>query len=176
MSEMNNLKQIRELYGATQEQVATAVNVNRVTVANWESGNSVASASNQEKLSIYFGIAPEFFYDRELDDKAKELIIDTGKKAREIVSSSKGTRNKEDEYHHAFETMTFNSAMQGYMLSMKILLAKADDGDLDSLKTASLINKKMGNRLDAIIKVRETEEADGGPSIADLLKKIEDTN
>ena len=59
---MNNLKEIREIYGATQEVVAAAINVNRVTVANWENGNSVASGSNQEKLSIYYGIGPEFFY------------------------------------------------------------------------------------------------------------------
>ena len=37
---MNNLKEIRELYGSTQEAVASAINVNRVTVANWENGNS----------------------------------------------------------------------------------------------------------------------------------------
>ena len=61
---MNNLKQIRELYGATQEQISSAINVNRVTVANWESGNSVASSSNQEKLSIYYGIGPEYFYEK----------------------------------------------------------------------------------------------------------------
>ena len=48
---MNNLRIIRELYGATQEQVAQAINVNRVTVANWENGTSVASSSNREKLS-----------------------------------------------------------------------------------------------------------------------------
>ena len=59
---MNNLKIIRELYGATQEQVAKAINVNRVTVANWENGTSVASSSNQEKLSFYYGIGSEFFY------------------------------------------------------------------------------------------------------------------
>jgi len=176
MSVTNNIRQIRELYGATQEQVATAVNVNRVTVANWENGNSIASASNQEKLSMYFGIGPEFFYDKQLDDRAKQIIIDTGNKEREIVASSKGTRSKEDEYHQAFETMTFHSAMQRYMISMKILLAKADDGDLDSLMTAALINKKMGARLDAIVELRKAEEADGEPSIADLLKKIEDAN
>ena len=40
---MNNLKLIREIYGATQEQIAEAIGVNRVTVANWEIGASVAS-------------------------------------------------------------------------------------------------------------------------------------
>ena len=71
---MNNLKQIRELYGATQEQIAQAINVNRVTVANWENGTSVASSSNQEKLSIYYGIGPEYFYEKELDEVAKKIV------------------------------------------------------------------------------------------------------
>ena len=68
MKKYNNLKQIREIYGATQEQIAEAISVNRVTVANWEAGNSVASGSNREKLSIYYGIGPEFFYDKELTE------------------------------------------------------------------------------------------------------------
>lgn len=54
----NNLKQIREIYGATQEQIARALSVNRVTVANWESGSTVASNANREKMSIYYGIGP----------------------------------------------------------------------------------------------------------------------
>ena len=74
MKKYNNLKQIREIYGATQEQIAEAISVNRVTVANWESGNSVASGSNREKLSIYYGIGPEFFYDKELTEDAKEYL------------------------------------------------------------------------------------------------------
>lgn len=61
MAEINNLRQIREIYGATQEQVAKAIAVNRVTVANWEAGNSIASSANREKLSLYYGIGPEYF-------------------------------------------------------------------------------------------------------------------
>ena len=34
MATINNLRLIRELYGATQEQVARALSVNRMTVAN----------------------------------------------------------------------------------------------------------------------------------------------
>ena len=87
---MNNLKQIRELYGATQEQIASAINVNRVTVANWESGNSVASSSNQERLSIYYGVGPEYFYEKELDETARQILLNTAAKAREIVVKSDG--------------------------------------------------------------------------------------
>ena len=66
---MNNLKKIREIYGATQEHVANAVGVNRVTIANWENGSSLASATNREKLSIFYGIGPEFFYDKAFEHK-----------------------------------------------------------------------------------------------------------
>ena len=74
MAEINNLRQIREIYGATQEQVAKAIAVNRVTVANWEAGNSIASSANREKLSLYYGIGPEYFYEKPLDEDAKKIV------------------------------------------------------------------------------------------------------
>ena len=169
----NNLKQIRELYGATQEQVATAINVNRVTVANWESGNSIASSSNQEKLSIYYGIGPEYFYKKELDDVARQLISDTSEKAREILVHSHGKQVKEEVFHNAFKIMTFKEALNRYMLSMKVLLATADSGELDKLRTAVLINKKMGARLEAIIKLREDESTGDEPTLYELIEQME---
>ena len=170
---MNNLKQIREIYGATQEQVAQAINVNRVTVANWESGTSVASSSNQEKLSIYYGIGPEHFYEKALDDEAKQLVLDTSARDRELAEKSEGKRVKEQDFHKIFESITFKQAMEQYMFSMKMLLATADSGELDKLRTAALINRKMGARLDAIIDLREQEESSGEPSLFDLIEKVE---
>lgn len=168
---MNNLKQIREIYGATQEQIAEALAVNRVTVANWESGNSTASSGNREKLSIYFGIAPEYFYEKELDDIAKQLIINTAAKAKSLTEQSSGKLNKEADFHEFFESLTFQDAMDRYMISMKMLLATADSGKLQKLKTASLINKKMGERLDAIIELREKEATSDEPSLFALLNE-----
>lgn len=170
---INNLKLIRDLYGATQEQVAIAINVNRVTVANWESGNSIASSSNQEKLSMYYGVGPEYFYKKELDEAARQLVVDTSTKAREVLEQSQGKRVKEDDFHKAFETMSFKEAMNRYMFSMKMLLATADSGELNKLKTAVLINKKMGNRLEAIIELREQEVRENQPSLHELLEEIE---
>lgn len=170
---MNNLKQIREMYGATQEQVAQAINVNRVTVTNWENGLSVASSSNQEKLSIYYGIGPEYFYEKELDNEAKQLVINTSARAQELTKESDGKRVKERDFHRMFEAVTFKQAMEQYMFSMKMLLATADSGDLDKLKTAALINKKMGARLDAIIDLREQEVKSGEPSLFDLIEEVE---
>ena len=172
---MNNLKQIRELYGATQEQIAQAINVNRVTVTNWENGTSVASSSNQEKLSIYYGIGPEYFYEKELDEVAKKMVIDTSTRAQELTRNSQGKRVKEQDFHKIFESVTFKQAMAQYMFSMKMLLATADSGELDKLKTAALINRKMGVRLDAIIDLREQEEGSGEPSLFDLIEEVENS-
>lgn len=170
---MNNLKMIRELYGATQEQVASAINVNRVTVANWESGGSVASSSNQEKLSLYYGVGPDYFYEKELDDEARRLIVEASAKAKEVVKKSGGKANKEKDFSKAFETITFATAMSRYMFSMKMLLATADSGELEKLRIASLINKKMGARLDAIIQLREEEDKADEPSLHDLLEQVQ---
>ena len=169
----NNLKEIRELYGATQEAVASAINVNRVTVANWENGNSTASSSNQEKLSIYYGIGPEFFYEKELTEEAKELVLKTSAHARELVKKSNGTCSKENDFHEMFEALSFSEAISRYVISMKLLLATTDKADLEKLKAAALVNEKMGKRLQAIIEMREAEEADPEQkSLFDLIEEI----
>ena len=162
------------MYGATQEQVASAIGVNRVTVANWESGNSIASASNQEKLSIYYGVGPEYFYEKELDDVASKLVIDTGEKARKVERESEGKRNKAD-FRKMFESLTFKEAMRQYMFAMKMLLATADSGELDKLQTALLINQKMGHRLEAIINLRKAEIVENEPSLYELLESSDGT-
>ena len=130
----NNLKQIREIYGATQEQIARALSVNRVTVANWESGSTVASNANREKMSIYYGIGPEFFYEQELSEDAKQQILRTAEKERNVVKQSDGHKNKQEDFERMFHELSFDKAMRDYMMSMKILLAKVDDADLETLR------------------------------------------
>ena len=169
---VNNLKQIREIYGATQEHIACALSVNRVTVANWESGATTASSANQEKLSMYYGIGPEFLYEQELTEQVKQMIRNTASTEKSVVDHSGGKRNKQEDFHTMFENLSFGQIMQDYMLAMKMLLAKADDGDLDKLKTALTINQKMGHRLEAIIYLREQEEKNGDPSLSALLQEI----
>lgn len=155
---MNNLKKIRDLYGATQEHVAKSIGVNRVTLANWENDSSMASKTNQEKLSIFYGIGPEFFYNKELDAIAESMVIDTAKKEKNVTEQSMGVRNKAEDLSQLFSKTSFDSAMRKYMFAMKIMLATADNGSLDDLKKALLINNKMGKRLEAFIALREQEE------------------
>ena len=158
MKSINNLRLIRETYGATQEQIARALSVNRVTVANWENGSSKPSSSNREKMSLYYGIGPDFFYERELTDDAKALIIDMANRERAIVAESNGAANKQDDFSVAFAKVSFDQMMEKYMITTKILLAKADDADLETLRTAVELHKKMGRRLEAYLKIREHEE------------------
>ena len=127
MTSINNLKQIREIYGATQEQIARALSVNRVTVANWENGSTMASSANREKMSIYYGIGPEFFYEQELTDQVKQMIRQTAEKEQTVVSESDGKKNKQEDFHKMFEAVSFDRVMRDYMMFTKILLAKADD-------------------------------------------------
>lgn len=172
---MNNLKDIREIYGATQEEIASAIGVNRVTVANWELGKSTPSAINQERLSLYYGIGPEFFFKESLNDTVKQMIRGTSDKAQAIVAQSNGKRNKAREYRETFDNTPFPIVMKRYMNAMKMLLATADHADLNELQTALLINTKMGRRLQAFIDVRKAEEEASEPSLFDLLDQLGDS-
>ena len=167
--QINNLKQIREIYGATQEQIARALSVNRVTVANWENGTTMASSANREKMSMYYGIGPEFFYEQELTDQIKQMVRQTAEKEQSIVSQSNGMENKPEDFHELFDAISFDSVLRDYMMSTKILLAKADDADLDTLRTALTINQKLGKRLAVIVRLREEEERNGDVTLAELV-------
>jgi len=176
MDKLNNLKKIREIYGATQEEIAKAINVNRVTISKWESGSSRASNSNLERLSFFFGIGPEFFYEKELSDSARELILKTAQHAAEVEKESAGQRCKTNDFHEMFSKITFERAIDSFMFAMKMLLATAENGKLEDLKTAELIHKKMGVRLRNIIELREAEEKakaeDDEETLFDLMDKF----
>jgi len=54
---MNNLKNIREIYGITQEEIAKAINVNRATISNWENQeDKKASSASLEELVLSFSM------------------------------------------------------------------------------------------------------------------------
>ena len=142
------------------------------TVSPWQTGKT-AHLLPPAVTRIYYGIGPEYFYEKELDEVAKKIVTDTSARAQELTEKSEGKRVKEQDFHKMFESITFKQAMEQYMFSMKMLLATADSGELDKLKAAALINRKMGTRLDAIIALREQEEKSGEPSLFDLIEKVE---
>lgn len=165
---MNNLKLIREIYGATQSEIATALGVSRVTIAKWETDlENRVSQSVVEKMSLFYGIGPEFFYDLELSAECKQILVNSSNKAREI-DEAKHTK-KEDQFKEIFSNTSFDEAISRYMFSMKVLLGLSDEGKLEDLKIVHQINEKMNARLDAIIKVREK---DTGESISELVDKL----
>ena len=180
MKQINNIKKIREIYGITQEQIAEAINVNRVTVANWESNASRASSGNLEKLSIFFGVGPEFFYEKELNDNITNILLKNAQRANEIESHSEGKRCKANEFNSLFSKTSFLQALKKYVFSMKMLLATAEDGTLDDLTTAVLVNKKLGERLESIINLKREEEKAKSEkkedTLRDLIDKLSNSN
>lgn len=159
MNSYNNVKKIREIYGATQEEIAKVAGVNRSTVSQWETGAIKASNSKLEKLSIFYGIGPECFYELpDIDDTRREMLINSAKKEKLVREKTENKRNKVDEFSEMLQSLSFNEARARFMLSMKLLLSTADDGQLKDLELAYEINHKMAKRLDAIIKLRKAEE------------------
>lgn len=167
---MNNLKYIREIYGITQEEIARAINVNRATISNWEQqDNKRASNSSLEKLSLFYGIGPEYFYDVEISEEVRNMLIKNSKRQQKIEQESNGEHTKANDFSKMFSSLTFNDAVEHYMTSTKLLLATADDGPLEKLETALIINKKMGARLESIVNIRKQEIANNEQSMSDLL-------
>lgn len=178
MNTYNNIKKIREIYGATQDEVAKVASVNRSTVSQWETGATKASNTKLEKLSLFFGVGPESFYELEdVDEIRREMIICSAKKAQDIQENSEGKKNKVEDFSKMMEKITFKEARSRFMFSMKILLATADNSELEDLKVAYAINQKMARRLEAIIEIREEEEKakkeNNEETLFDLLDSFE---
>lgn len=174
---MNNLKSIREIYGITQDEIAKAINVNRATISNWENQeDKKASSSSLEKLSLFYGIGPEFFYDEALNDTVRKMLVQNSKHQRQIEMDSNGEHAKAEEFHSLFSSITFDNAIRDYMTATKLLLATADDGSLEKLETALKINKKMGARLESIVNIRKSENDNDEESLSDLIDILSSKN
>lgn len=170
---MNNLKLIREIYGVTQDEISTAINVNRATISTWEnSDDKRASNANLEKLSLYYGIGPEYFYEQPLDETARGMLIESAKRQKELESKNDSHHNKAEEFHQLLSSISFDEAIQEYMIAMKLFLTTLDEGSLEQLETALVINKKMGKRLETEIEVKKKEQADNEESLSNLLDSL----
>lgn len=170
---MNNLKLIREIYGVTQDEISTAINVNRATISTWEnSDDKRASNANLEKLSLYYGIGPEYFYEQQLDETAREILIQSSKRQKELESKNGSYHNKAEEFHQLLSNINFDEAIQEYMIAMKLFLTTLDEGSLEQLETALVINKKMGKRLETEIEFKKKEQADNEESLSSLLDSL----
>lgn len=170
---MNNLKLIREIYGVTQDEISTAINVNRATISTWENSDvKRASNANLEKLSLYYGIGPEYFYAQPLDETAREMLIESAKRQKELEEKEDSHHNKAEEFHQLLSNISFDKAIQEYMIAMKLFLTTLDEGSLEQLETALVINKKMGKRLETEIEFKKQEQADNEESLSSLLDSL----
>ena len=173
MRGLNNLKRIREIYGATQEDIAKVAGVNRSTVSQWENDANKAPNTKLERLSLYYGIGPEFFYEQELSADVVEMLVNNSSREQQITQQSNGNRNKAAELAEITDNLSFNDVRSKFMYYMKLLLATADTAQLDDLVTAEQIALKMIKRLDAIIEIRKEEEKDtNDKSLYELLASI----
>lgn len=53
---MNNIKHLRENSEMTQDELSRLVGVDRVTIANWESGKTEPKLSQAIKIANAFGV------------------------------------------------------------------------------------------------------------------------
>lgn len=172
METYNNFKKIREIYGVTQDELAKAIGVNRTTISQWENASIKASNSNLEKLSLFFGIGPESFYELpEIDEERRTILINTSRKQKELQNQSGNERNKAEEFNQMFDSISFIQARRQFMIAMKLLLATADSASLDDLELAYEIGQKMSKRLKAIIDIRRDEDSKGD-TLFDLIDKL----
>lgn len=165
---MNNLKQIRELFGYSQEDVAKALDVSRVTVSKWENDEVRISQANLEKLSFLFTIGPEYIYEKPLDAKAIEKIQRTGKNIRELDKKEDGT--KYTQVIKELMNIDTKILIRDYFLSTKLLLVKAEEIGDNELDDLIKVNKKLGNRLLKIQKSRKENSSNDEDAL--FLNKI----
>ena len=169
---MNNLCEIRKLSGNTQEDVARLLGVSRVMISKMENDEEYSYSSKQkEELSIYFGIGPEYFSEKDLDDAAKKCIIALGKRMTQKAESE--SYSQSDIVNKILEISPIQ-AMKSYMISTKVLLVKADELTVDQFKDIIEVNKKLGVRLE---KMLEEKQKTNGKTINEeinlLLEKYE---
>lgn len=166
----NNLKYMREIYGATQEEIAERLDVSRVSISNWENGaGGKMSRVNQEKLTNLYGLTYDYFYDREIDNEAKNIIIETRNKAR--YAEQEFDMQKEEKIQNMFKAYSFKDAVENYMYSMKVVIALADNCSLQELELAYKINEQMSKRLSSVFESRK-QDIEKGDEIQSLFKKL----
>ncbi|MGL4662874.1 MAG: helix-turn-helix transcriptional regulator [Culicoidibacterales bacterium] len=156
---INNLKLIRQIYGATQRDISDMLGVTRSAISQWESGTLKPSEVNLEQLSLFYGVGPEAFFEiDELGEERISLIKETAKKAK-IIETKSGA-NKTSDFKKAFTELPIEVLIDEYMLSTKMILASSERIDLERLEIIKKINEKMGNRLSSIITLRRKEMTD----------------
>lgn len=163
--DMNNLKQIRELFGFTQDEVANALEVTRVAVSRWENDNEPKiSNTNMEKLSLLYGVGPEYIIGDPLSEEVKHIIRNKGNRIRE--TEAKDSNNV--KYYDVIKNITNidkKELMVQYMVSTKLLLVKSEELSLEELEDIIQVNKKLGHRLENIYELKKKSDVHDDDSL-----------
>jgi DNA-binding XRE family transcriptional regulator len=197
----NHLKEMREIFGLTQEDFSSTLNVSRVSISNWENGTGgKMSKNNQEKVSKLFGISSSYIYDIPLDEPAREAILNARVK---LQLGEQLTDNDErsgiNPYHYVpkassnstlsiksrqkpiatalLKDCNFRDVVEDYMSSVKLLIALINSCDATEIDLAIKINEQLTSRLRENCNLRK-KEIDSGNEIETLLngqKNVTDT-
>ena len=73
------LKQIRNRFGLSQEQLADIINVSRQAITKWENDNGLPDISNLQEISKVFGITIDYLLDDKNSLPALSLRIELDK-------------------------------------------------------------------------------------------------
>lgn len=68
-----NLKKLRELFGETQEAIASRIGVSRSAYANYESGAREMPCDILDKVSVLFGCEPYVLFDEDMSTQTDVL-------------------------------------------------------------------------------------------------------
>lgn len=164
---MNNLNEIRKLFGCTQEDLAKLLGVSRVTISKMENDESYhMTEAQKEKLSLYFYIGPEYFEEKELDDVAKEHIIAAGKR---VMQRPDKENTSQAEIVSKLVEISPIEAMKSYMISTKVLLVKADELTIEQFKDIIDVNEKLGIRLKYMLDEKKKQQ---GSNITEAINML----
>lgn len=64
----NNLTYLRKKHGLTQVDIAILTDKAAPTVASWEQGKSLPDLQTLYRLSVYYKLAMEYFYEHDTKD------------------------------------------------------------------------------------------------------------
>jgi transcriptional regulator with XRE-family HTH domain len=188
-----NLKIMRRVYGATQDEVAELIGVSRVSISNWENGvGGMISKVNLRRLSELYGLGIDYFFNRELDEEAKLTIL--RKKNHDLlppeerqkfipvqappapaVAVVEPTTRPDDQFQTLFKKYTFQDAVDNYMCAMKLVIALSVDCSLEELELANRIITQMGRRLQSALDSRK-DELDSDDDVQILYSQLEDAS
>ena len=132
---MNNLKVIRRLYGATQDEVALSIGVSRVTIAKWEGEFSSPTDSHLKKMAVFYGIDTPYFFEIPLDDECRRTLKENGQIAREERRRDGRKRRDIDDLAVLMAPVTFTSGAKVWISRMQVRKSSSAVGMVASAMT-----------------------------------------